>query len=415
MTPTIRPPSWFEKRLIRSVLARLGSFPIDVVLWNGERVSAGHGPRVASVRIGDRRTLLQLALDPDLRFGDAYSDGAIQVEGDLVALLEAIYRSDDGHRVLRGWRGRWEDWRQANSLRGSRRNVHHHYDIRTDFYRRWLDAQLVYTCAYFPTPGEGLEQAQVAKMDHVCRKLRLQPGERVIEAGCGWGALALHMARHYGATVRAFNISAEQIGYARARARAEGLEGQVEFVLDDYRNIQGACDAFVSVGMLEHVGLAHYEELGRILDRSIGRRGRGFLHFIGRARSLPLNSWIRRRIFPGAYPPTLRQALDILEPWGFRVLDVENLTLHYAKTIEHWLSRFERSADQVAALFEPRFVRLWRLYLAGSMVSFRTGWLELFQVAFARPAYDRIPWTRAHLHPDVPRVEGSETWIPVMS
>jgi cyclopropane-fatty-acyl-phospholipid synthase len=235
-------------------------------------------------------------------------------------------------------------------------------------------------------------------MDHVCRKLRLRAGERVVEAGCGWGALALHMARECGTRVRAFNVSREQVAWARDRAAAEGLAGRVEFVEDDYRNIGGRFDAFVSVGMLEHVGRDHYGDLGGVVHRCLESSGRGLLHFIGRNRPAPLHRWVERRIFPGGYPPTLREMLEVLEPYDFSVLDVENLRLHYARTLEHWLQRFDRNAERVRALFDERFVRAWRLYLAGSVASFATGSLQLFQVLFSRPLDNALPWTRAHLY-----------------
>jgi cyclopropane-fatty-acyl-phospholipid synthase len=235
-------------------------------------------------------------------------------------------------------------------------------------------------------------------MDHVCRKLRLRPGETVVEAGCGWGALALHMATRYGARVKAFNLSHEQIAYARSRARALGAEGRVEFIEDDYRNISGRYDAFVSIGMLEHVGRDNYDELGGLIDRCLQRDGRGLLHSIGQIRPAALNAWIEKRIFPGAYPPALREMLAILEPWEFSVLDVENLRLHYALTLEHWLRRFEHARERISEMYDERFTRAWRFYLAGSIAAFNTGNLQLFQVLFARPAGNDAPWTRAYLY-----------------
>jgi cyclopropane-fatty-acyl-phospholipid synthase len=256
---------------------------------------------------------------------------------------------------------------------------------------------MLYTCAYYPSPSDDLDRAQVAKMDLVCRKLGLMAGERVVEAGCGWGALALFMAREYGVTVRAFNVSTEQVRYARERAAREGLAGRVEFVDDDYRNIAGPYDVFVSIGMLEHVGLANYPHLGAVMHRGLpAGSGRGLIHFIGRVHPAPLNPWVAARIFPGAYPPALSEMVrGVLEPWGFSVLDVENLRLHYARTLRQWLERFEQSADRVAAMFDKRFVRAWRLYLASSQAAFTTGSLQLFQVLFARGSDNRIPWTRA--------------------
>jgi cyclopropane-fatty-acyl-phospholipid synthase len=283
-----------------------------------------------------------------------------------------------------------------NSLSDARRNVHHHYDLGNDFYALWLDLELVYTCAFFPHPDVDLETAQTAKLDRVCRKLRLRPGDTVVEAGCGWGALALHMARHYGVRVTAFNVSGEQLEYARARAVREQLTERVSFVNDDYRNVRGQFDAFVSVGMLEHVGLAHFETLATVLRNSLKREGgRGLLHFIGRDIPRPLNAWVRRRIFPGAYPPTLAEVTTrILEPSGMSVVDVENLRLHYAKTLFHWSERFARAGNEVRTTYGEAFRRAWELYLAGSQAAFATGWVQLFQVVFAPREAAPPFWTR---------------------
>jgi cyclopropane-fatty-acyl-phospholipid synthase len=355
-------------------------------------------PPVATLRFRDRRALLGLLVDPEVHFGDAYSDGRIEVEGDLVAALEAAYRAlgaSGRTSPLAGLRM----WRR-HSPRRARRNVHHHYDLGNDFYALWLDAELLYTCAYFESPETSLEEAQVAKMDHVCRKLGLRPGETVVEAGCGWGALALHMARRYGVRVRAYNVSREQIAYARERARREGLDGQVEFVEDDYRAIRERCDAFVSVGMLEHVGRRSYGDLGRVIARCLdGTPGRGLLHFIGRDRPRPLNAWITHRIFPGAYAPALAEVChDVLEPAGLSVTDVENLCGHYALTLRHWRERYERAVAEGRVGFDGRFRRAWRLYLAGSEAAFRVGSLQLFQVTFAPGGSNAVPWTRRGLY-----------------
>ncbi len=391
--PLGRLERWCLGRLQRA----LGRAPVRFALADGTTTYNEPSPPVGTLTFHTRRALLDVLRDPDLNVGERYMDGTLTIEGDLVATLEAVdlalrpSPSDLGHFRTRS---------RANTLERSRDNVHHHYDLGNDFYALWLDRDLIYTCAYFPTPDLSLEEAQRAKMDHVCRKLRLRPGEQVIEAGCGWGALALHMARHYGVTVRAFNVSHEQISRARQQALAQGLADRVEFVEDDYRNITGRCDAFVSVGMLEHVGPADFRTLGEVIHRLLPLdRGRGLLHFIGRNWPCRLSAWIRRRIFPGAYPPTIAEvAAGLLEPWDLSILDIENLRRHYAITLQHWLDRFERESDQVAGMFDERFVRAWRLYLAGSAAAFSTGWLQLFQVTFARGIDNDQPWTRAWLY-----------------
>jgi cyclopropane-fatty-acyl-phospholipid synthase len=289
---------------------------------------------------------------------------------------------------------------RQNTLSGSRNNIHHHYDLGNEFYRLWLDEEMLYTCAYFPESDMSLEAAQLAKMEHVCRKLRLKPGEQVVEAGCGWGALSLYMARQYGVHVKAFNVSQEQIQWARQRAENEGLGGQVEFIEDDYRTVSGQFDVFVSVGMLEHVGRDNYAEMGRVINDCLKPDGRGLLHSIGQLESRPMNGWIEKRIFPGAYPPTLSEMTKLFEPWKLEVADVENLRLHYAKTLEHWLERFESHAEKVAAMYDEAFVRAWRLYLVGSIAHFNIGALQLYQVVFNRASNNDLPWSREHLYED---------------
>ena len=390
-----------KRWMVSRLLEFCGNPPIEIILWNGDRIAPrGGGPAVARVRIHDRSAFWRLVVDPELYFGDAYAARQIEVEGSLVEFLIAVYYGLEraGARGVLRTAGSWLHRPRSTSVRRARDNIHAHYDIGNEFYRLWLDQELVYTCAYFPSPDATLEEAQQAKMHHVCRKLRLREGEFVVEAGCGWGSLALFMARNYGVRVRAYNISHQQITCAQERARREGLADRVEFIEDDYRNIAGEYDVFVSVGMLEHVGTRFYPALGAVIDRSLKPQGRGLVHSIGRIRPAPMNAWIERRIFPGAYPPSLAEMMPIFEPFGLAILDVENLRLHYARTLEHWLERFERSADAVCNMFDENFVRTWRLYLAGSIAAFVTGELQLFQVLFNRAQSNEVPWTRTHLY-----------------
>jgi cyclopropane-fatty-acyl-phospholipid synthase len=388
------PDRWLAARLE----CLLATVDVRVQLWDGQSSWPSSRRPIGTLLIGDRRTLLGLIVNPELWFGEAYTTGRLQVQGDLARVLEGLYRLS---AVIPSW---WDRLRAqlvpAISLSSARHNVHRHYDLGNDFYRLWLDDAMVYTCAHFREPGSSLADAQRYKLDQVCRKLRLRPGESVLEAGSGWGALALHMAREHGVSVTGYNVSHEQVTYAREQAAREGLGNRVTFVEDDYRAATGRVDAFVSVGMLEHVGRRQFHELSHVLRRTVRRDGgRGLLHFIGRDTPRPLNAWIRRRIFPGAYPPTLSEVTaDILTPSGMSVIDVENLRLHYARTLAHWSQRFGAVGDQVRAAYSERFRRAWELYLAGSEAAFATGWLQLFQVVFA-PVESTPPfWTRAELY-----------------
>jgi len=395
-TPQPRTAGGWRERLMGRCLSWMGNPPVVVEFDTGERVTTSNQTPVATIRFdaaaSRAMSLLRTVFDPYRFFGEAYGDGHITVEGDLVAMLEAVFRSSPPDFNAR--RGRYVP--DNNTTAASKSNIHQHYDLGNAFYRLWLDERMVYTCAYFQDPAMTLEAAQTAKLDHVCRKLRLAAGERVIEAGCGWGAMALHMAKHYGVRVRAFNISTEQLDYARAQANRDGLSDRVEFIEDDYRNLSGKCDAFVSIGMLEHVGVENYPNLGQVIDRCLTHSGRGLIHTIGRHKPTVVNGWLATRIFPGAEIPALSEIMQVFEHSDFNVLDVENIRLHYAETLRHWLARFDRVESEVTAMFDARFVRLWRLYLAGSLAAFTSGWTQLFQVLFNRYNSNEVPWTRAY-------------------
>ncbi len=376
-------PYAVDRWMARRLQAAIAAAGVQLQLWDGSLLHLERPP-VGTLTVRDRGALWGLVAVPERAFGDHYMTGRVAVRGDFIRVVEGLSSLSrpsppSVYERLALW------WTPANGLLGARRNVHHHYDLGNEFYARWLDPQLVYTCAWYPDESATLAEAQIAKLDLVCRKLQLRPGERVVEAGCGWGALALHMARHYGVTVRAYNISTEQLRFARARAAEEGLDRLVTFVEDDYRNVTGRYDAFVSLGMLEHVGRRQYASLAATMARVLDPvSGRGLLHFIGRDHPRRLNPWIRRRIFPGAYPPTLAEvSRRVLEPASMSVLHAENLRTHYARTLADWRTQFEGAEREIVATFGAPFYRAWRLYLAGSEAAFRTGWMQLFQVLFA--------------------------------
>ncbi len=393
--------SSLEHWLARRVLQVVGDPAVKLELADGFAAAA---PRAETspieIHLHDRASLFRLLYKPTRSFGDLYASGRLTVNTDMVDVLDTLYTEiqrleREGGSWRRLARRVFDREPRNNSLKGSRRNIHRHYDLSNEFYELWLDPEYMqYTCAYYPSPNVTLQQAQIAKLDLICRKLALAPGERVVEAGGGWGGLARYFARHHGVHVTSYNISHEQVAYATQRAKAEGLEDRITYVEDDYRNIKGDYDVFVSVGMLEHVGLRNYPALGAVMDGCLTDAGRGLVHSIGQNRARRLNEWIEANIFPGAYPPTLRQMTTLFEPFGLSIVDVENLRAHYAQTLIDWRDHFERNVDRVAARFDDRFVRAWRLYLSGSISAFRTGQLQLYQVLFERQNANVLPITR---------------------
>lgn len=391
----------FDRFTVQAIMTLAGNPRIAVRLWDGNEFYFADGRPVGVMEFRNRRTLLGVALTASVGFGEGYSKGKIEIHGNILAFLNEVSRSATVRRNQSYYFGKIRSQLRAirgNTLTRSRDNVHHHYDLGNDFYEMWLDERMVYTCAYYEDREATLAEAQLAKLDHVCRKLELKSGQYVIEAGCGWGALAMHMAEHYGVNVKAYNNSHEQVSYAREKAAARGLNGRVEFIEDDYRAISDPCDVFVSVGMLEHVGLRNFHALGKLIDRYLKPGGRGLIHSIGRSHPRPPDPWISKRIFPGGHIPSLAEISAVFEPYKFSILDVENLRLHYARTCAEWLRNFESVSDKVKDMYSEEFVRAWRLYLAGSSSAFESGTLQLYQIVFAPSGNNDVPWSRRFLY-----------------
>jgi len=391
-----------DQALVLAIMKSAGNPRISVHLWNGHEFPVTNERPVACLEFLSRRAVLKLLYSPSVGFGECYSQGLIEVHGDFLAFTNevtaAITRRESGQYYLPRLRSTLQALRR-NSPSRSKHNAHHHYDLGNDFYRMWLDERLVYTCAYYDTPGATLAEAQVAKLDHVCRKLDLKPGQTVVDAGSGWGALAMHMAEHYGVEVKAYNISEAQVDWARKQAASKGLEDRITFNLSDYRGIKERCDRFVSVGMLEHVGRANYRVLGELIKRCLKPEGLALIHTIGRSEPKPMDAWIRKYIFPGGHVPSLGEMSEVFEPHRFTVLDIENLRLHYARTCADWLANFEAVAGKVSEMYGEEFTRMWRLYLAGSSAGFQSGTLQLYQVVFAHGSNHKVPWTREYQYP----------------
>ena len=348
----------------------------------------------------------RLMTDPTLAFGEGWMDGRITLldGSSLTGVLDVIYGSAKAGgtnalwRSLRAARQATRGLRQFNPRPLARRNVARHYDLNGRLYSLFLDRDRQYSCAYFPTGAETLDEAQAAKKRLIAAKLVLdRPGLTVLDIGCGWGGLALTLARDYGCRVTGITLSAEQLAEARARAAAEGLADQVRFELADYRTITDRFDRIVSVGMFEHVGIAHYDAFFRMLARSLAPDGVALLHAIGRVAGPGFTDpWIARYIFPGGYAPALSEVFAPLERSGLMTTDLEILRLHYAETIRCWRRRFAANRDAIQALYDERFFRMFELYLAGAETSFRQGHSMVFQLQLTHSAA-AVPLTRDYL------------------
>jgi len=390
--------------MIGGLLARMVKVgDLTVRLPGGRDYRAGDGSGTpVTIRL-TRAGLRRLVANPGLGLGEAYMDEDLVFEqGDIWDLLEIVGKS--GGRNPKG-RGSWAKrtrkavkrrLQQANDRVAARRNVAHHYDLSNDFYRRWLDEDMQYSCAYFARPEMTLEEAQVAKKRHLAAKLRLEPGHRVLDIGSGWGGLAMTLAREHGADVTGVTLSTEQIALARQRAAAAGLADRVRFELMDYRDVTGPFDRIVSVGMLEHVGAPNFRNYFETVKRQLADDGMAVIHSIGRMTPPALtNAFTQKYIFPGGYIPAMSEIVKAVEDAGLWITDVEILRLHYAETAKHWRRRF-LADPEIPVLFDGRFRRMWDFYLAGAELGFRYGTHMVMQLQLAK-RLETVPLTRDYL------------------
>lgn len=393
-------------RLLRPMLRRLirqGSLEVQVADEPPFVVGDGSGPPL-SVRIADRRAVLALLLNPDLALGELYMDGRLSMQkgdiADLIALGMINLRLSTPHLPVRLVR-RWRKWLRAvmqwNRMPQARRNVAHHYDLDGRLYSLFLDADRQYSCAYFETPDQCLDDAQLAKKRHITAKLLVEPGHKVLDIGCGWGGLGLYLGAYAEAEVLGITLSQEQLGVANARAKERNLADKVQFRLQDYRAVEGRFDRIVSVGMFEHVGVPYYQTFFDTVARLLDDDGVMLLHSIGRMEEPgATNSWIAKYIFPGGYIPALSEVLPAIERAGLIVTDIEILRLHYAETLKAWRQRFHARREEAVALYDERFARMWDFYLAGSEMSFRHDGMMVFQIQLAKKV-DTVPLTRNYI------------------
>lgn len=378
---------------------------LDVIYPDGKRRTYGTDQTpYACMHIKTPEAEKALIVNPGLGFGEAYMDEKIiPVECDLYQLMEVLMRNDlgGGHlgeKIASFARYLKRSWVQFNPERKARKNIAHHYDLNSAFYRLFLDKDMQYSCAYYKTGHETLEQAQIDKKRHIAAKLKLDRSDlEVLDIGCGWGGMAITLAKEYGAKVTGVTLSKEQLHVAQKRAAEEGLVDKVRFELIDYRNIRKKFDRIVSVGMFEHVGIGHYSEFFKAVKRCLKDDGIMVLHSIGRSDGPgSTNAWIDRYIFPGGYSPALSETLAPLERSGLWVADCEILRLHYAYTLAEWRKRLEANKEEVLKMYDARFYRMFSLYLIGAELTFRYQGHMNFQLQIV-PQVDTLPITRDYM------------------
>jgi cyclopropane-fatty-acyl-phospholipid synthase len=387
------------------LVVRTGRIELTFADGSVRVIGPGGAPDIG-VRLHDPDLPRKFLVNPDLAMGEAYMDGRMTIRDDDVRGFITF--------ALRNVRGRlWpppipqlaalvkqaRSWTIWNRTLVARKNVAHHYDISPKLYDLFLGETKQYTCAYFRRPEMTLDEAQAAKIAHIGAKLLMRPGMRVLDIGCGFGTLALALARDHGVEVTGVTLSEVQLDEAQRRAREAGLAGQVEFRLQDYRRVTERYDRVVSVGMMEHVGLPHLRSYFQKVADLMPPDGVALIHYIGRwSPPDAISPWFNKYIFPGAYCPTLSEAARVVEKTGMILSDVEVWRGHYERTLQEWLKRFDRNIDRVRALHDDRFVRMWRYYLQSAEMSFAEAYLVIHQLQLAK-ARGTVPMTRDYLYP----------------
>ncbi len=396
----------FERvvRGIFSSIVRQGSLEIAIAGRPHFAVGDGSGELIR-IRFRSRLALVRALINPELRFGEAFmNEGFVIERGDIAALLDLILRqTSPSAPTPTAWifdksRYLFRRFAQFNPRGRARKNVHHHYDLDGRLYSLFLDADKQYSCAYFETPDQSLDDAQLAKKRHLAAKLLYdRPGLTTLDIGSGWGGLGLYLAEVAGAKVTGVTLSDEQYAVSRQRAAEKRLGGQVEFRLQDYRDVPERFDRIVSVGMFEHVGVDHYRQFFRKVATLLKPDGVAVLHSIGRSdRPTATSAWIAKYIFPGGYIPSLSEVLPAIERAQLIVTDIEILRLHYAETLKAWRERFLAHREEVLGLYDERFCKMWEFYLAASEMAFRHRHLMVFHVQMAH-RHEAVPLTRGYI------------------
>ncbi len=396
--------------IFKKVSARAPQVSFGAEFWDGTVKHYGAGTEAFKIIVRREESVKRILGGGTLAFGEEYTAGNIAIEGDLqkMAALYGQWQAVAGDlSVATVARILWNRAFSRGTIADAQKNIRRHYDISNDFYSLWLDPTMTYSCAYFKSDADSLETAQNNKLEHICRKLQLKAGESLVDIGCGWGGMMFYAAKHYGAVCSGYTLSKNQYDYVTRKIKEDGLEGKVSVYLQDYRKIKGSFDKFVSVGMFEHVGKRYEKKFFAVVKKILKPKGIGLLHTIGSKTGAATDPWIARYIFPGGYIPTLAMVAGNMSKAGLVFYDVEDLRLHYAKTLDFWIKNFENNLGQAQKIMSAQlrdeirseqFMRMWRLYLNGCSVSFKDGGNRLYQIIFTNGVNNDLPLTRDYIY-----------------
>jgi cyclopropane-fatty-acyl-phospholipid synthase len=384
-----------EKRLLETNLQKLKHGGVSVEYWDGDKKSYGPEKPYVTLRFKSPQAVRKMMRSPTLGIGESYAEGLLEVDGPLTDVVRIAIENPSRLKPLA--RAMARPRLHHNTRTHQKSYIAHHYDLGNDFYKLWLDKQMLYTCAYYRSPKDSLEKAQEQKIDYILKKLRIEKGQSIADLGCGWGTLLITAAKKYGATGIGVTLSEEQVKYANEAAKKAGVDKLVKFELLNYQALpeQGKVyDRVVSVGMMEHVGQHNHHSYFEAVDALLKPGGVSVAHFISQQTELPVDPWIDKYIFPGGYLPTPREITALLPRYNFRLTDYENLRQHYALTLHEWRKRFNDHQDWVEKKFDKKFYRMWDFWLACSEGSFQYGSIDLSHFVFTKGVNNDLPLTR---------------------
>lgn len=396
-----------KKVLVDAIFRHIQHGGLAVRYWDGTEVHYGDKEPQFKI-IFNKQPITSAVEDPTITLGEYYMDEIIDYEGSLDELIDIIEMNmllnpDKSNLVNKVLSVATSGFGSVAAKLKQKQNIHDHYDLGNDFFSLWLDETMCYSCAYFKKPEDGLHQAQLQKIDLILKKLRLQPGMRLLDIGCGWGWLILQAAQRYGAKVLGITLSEEQYASTKKRIADAGLCDLVDVKLANYLELdpdQYQFDRIVSVGMFEHVGCEYLAKYMEKVHHLLIPGGLSLLHTLTNLREVEANAWARRYIFPGGYIPSLRETISLFPDFDFRVLHLESLRRHYVKTLEHWYENFNQHMDELSRMFDKRFIRMWTLYLLGAAAILRTGGLDVYQILFSKGVNNDLPLTLTDIYVD---------------